>query len=287
MTRMAQLARSPLIATMSCVVFARHRDRGLPYSRAGLYKEFIKSSLDKFDRMYSAGDFLGSIKERVGPGYGSQAIVAAETLARELPSLTQDLAISRLTDSELDLRTEAEQLAKAYWPSGEPPQPWNDVVAELLVHSGLIFMRAGDLAFTHETIAEYLAACARATPPRSGRPGVRERWQLMTHAGSNESYPLFVVALLRDRDIADFTRRPPALLQMSKLLHARLVAALVHDGCQLDPDVVAVVEERLGAIATRKTSGIPFILRPGYLVAGRRLRDGGQGSHPHRQGSRP
>jgi hypothetical protein len=266
-THMAQLARNPLIATMSCVVFARHRDRGLPYSRAGLYKEFIKSSLNKFNRMCSAGDFLGSIKERVGPGYGSQAVVAAETLARELPSLMQDLAISRLTDSELDLRTEAEQLAKAYWPSGEPPQPWNDVVAELLAHSGLIFMRAGDLAFTHETIAEYLAACARTTPPQSGRPGVRQRWQLMTHAGSNESYPLFVVALLRDpdrdQDIVDLTRRPPALLQMRKLLHARLVAALVHDGCQLDPDVVAVVKERLDTIATRKTSGIPFILRRG------------------------
>ena len=50
---------------------------------------------------------------------------------------------------------------------------------------------------------------------------------------------------------------------MRKLLHARLVAALVHDGCKPEPDVVAVATERLVAIATRKTSGIPFILRRG------------------------
>jgi hypothetical protein len=37
----------------------------------------------------------------------------------------------------------------------------------------------------------------------------------------------------------------------------------VHDGCQLDAGVVAVAKERLTAIATRKTSGIPFILRRG------------------------
>ena len=255
----SQLARNPLIATISCRVFAERRDGGLPYSRAGLYEEFILLLLGK---MYSERHFLGSIRERV-EDYGQPAIVAVETLARELRSLMQDLAISRLTGSELDLRTEAEQLAKAYWPSGEPPKPWNDIVAELLVHSGLISMRADNLAFTHETIAEYLAADARTAPPRSGRPGIRERWQLRTRAGSGESYPLFAVALLRGRDIVDITRRPPALLQMRKLLHARLVAALVHDGCKPDPDVVAVAMERLTAIATRKTSGIPFILRRG------------------------
>jgi Trypsin-like peptidase domain len=261
--RIAQLARNPLIATMSCVVFAAHQDRGLPTGRADLYEQFIESSLENYNKTYSAGQFPKSIKERLGPGYDSQATVAAETLARELRPRMQGLAMSRLTGSELDLRIEAEQLAMACWPSGEPPPPWNDVVAELLVHSGLISMRAGDLAFTHETIAEYLAACARTAPPRSGRPGPRERWQLTTRAGSNESYPLFVVALLRARDIADLTRRPPALLQMGKLLHARLVAALVHDGCELDANVVAVATERLAAIATNKKTGIPFILRRG------------------------
>jgi hypothetical protein len=261
--RILQLARNPLIATISCVVFASNRERGLPYNRADLYEEFIESSLDNFEKMYNAGHYLASIKERVGR-YGPQAIAAAETLARKMRSLMQDLAISRLTGSELDLRIEVEQLAEAYWPSGEPPKPWNDVVGELLVHSGLITARAGGLAFTHETIAEYLAAYARATPPRSGRLGVRERWQLRTRAGSNESYPLFVVALLR-RQGMDLTRRPPAFLQMRKLLHARLVAALVHDGCErdLDPSVVAVVTERLNEIATKKTSGIPFGLRRG------------------------
>ncbi|HEV2377690.1 MAG TPA: NACHT domain-containing protein [Streptosporangiaceae bacterium] len=258
--RIAQLARNPLIATISCVVFAGHPDRGLPYNRADLYEELISLFLEK---MYGAGHFLGSIRERVRP-YGPQAVMAAETLAGELRSLMQDLAISRFTGPGLDLRAQAGQLAIRYRPSGVPLNSWNDLVAELLVQSGLISMRADDLAFTHETITEYLAACARTTPPRPGRVGGRERWQLVTRAGSNESYPLFVAALLRRRGI-DLTRRPPALLQMRKLLHARLVAALVHDGCEreLHPDVVAAATERLTAIATSKTSGIPFVLRRG------------------------
>lgn len=256
--RIAQLARNPLIATISCVVFADHPDRGLPYNRADLYEEFISLFLEK---MYSAGHFLESIRERVRL-YGPQAVMALETLAGELRSLMQNLAISRLIGSGLDLRAQAEQLVIRHRPSSVPLNSWNDLVAELLVQSGLISMRADGLAFTHETIAEYLAACARTAPPRSGRVGVRERWQLVTRAGSNESYPLFVVALLRRRGI-DFTRRPPALLQMRKLLHARLVAALVHDGCEPEPDVVAMATDRLTAIATRKTSGIPFILRWG------------------------
>ena len=258
----SRLARNPLIATICCRVFAERPERGLPYSRAGLYEEFISLFLGKVN---SEAHFLESIRERVG-SYDPQAVMAVGKLASEskLRSLMQDLANSRLTGSGLDLRTEAEQLAKVYWPSGEPPESWNDVVAELLVHSGLISMRADDLAFTHETIAEYLAACARTTLLRPHRIGVRERWQLVTRAGSNESYPLFVVALLLRRGM-DLTRLLLALLQMRKLLHARLVAALVHDGCEreLDPDVVAVATERLTAIATRKTSGIPFVLRRG------------------------
>ncbi len=256
--RLAQLARNPLIATISCVVFASNPDRGLPYGRADLYEAFIALFLEK---IFTDGHFLRSIKERMGR-HGPQAIAAVDALVGELRSLIQDLAILRFTGSELSLRAEAEQLAARYRPSTVPLNSWNQLAAELVVQSGLLSARAGDLVFNHETIIEYLAACARTMPSRPGRLGIRERWQLVTRAGSNESYALFVIALLLRRGI-DLTDRPPAVLQVRKLLHARLVAALVHDGCEVKPNVVAVATQCLSTIATMKTSGIPYVLRQG------------------------
>jgi len=256
--RMAQLTRNPLIATISCVVFASNPRRELLYSRADLYEAFIALFLEK---IFADAHFLRSIKERVGR-YGPQAIAAVDTLVGELRSLIQDLAILRFTGSEISLRAEAAQLAARCRPSSVPLSTWNQLAVELVVQSGLISAQADDLVFNHETIIEYLAACARTMPPWPGRLGIRERWRLVTRAGSNESYALFVIALLRRRGI-DLTDRPPAVLQVRKLLHARLVAALVHDGCELKPNVVAVATQCLSTIATMKTSGIPYVLRQG------------------------
>ena len=256
--RMAHLARNPLIATISCVVFASHPDRELPYSRADLYEAFITLFLEK---VFTQEEFLSSIKERVAL-YGPLGPQAVDALATDLRTLIQDLAVSRFTGSELSLRANAEQLTARYRPAVVPQSAWKQVAGELLSQSGLISERAGDLVFNHETIIEYLAACARAMPSRSRRLGARERWRLVTRAGSSESYALFVVALLRGRGI-DLTDRPPAVLQARKLLHARLVAALVHDGCALKPEVVEAATRRLAKIATEKTTGIPVVLRRG------------------------
>jgi hypothetical protein len=256
--RMAHLARNPLIATISCVVFANHPDRELPYSRADLYEAFITLFLKK---VFAQQEFLSFVKERVGV-YGPQGPQAVDALAADLRTLIQDLAVSRFTGSELSLRANAEQLAARYRPPAVPQSAWKQVVGELLPQSGLISERAGDLVFNHETIIEYLAACARTMPSRSRRPGARERWRLVTRAGSNESYALFVVALLRGRG-TDLTERRPAVLQARKLLHARLVATVVHDGCAVKQEVVTAATRCLTKIATEKTTGIPAVLRRG------------------------
>jgi hypothetical protein len=143
-----------------------------------------------------------------------------------------------------------------------PAARWNQVIAELLRQSGLLTERGGDFDFSHDTIMEYLAACALAT---SSRLGIRERWSLIAHAGRSQSFALFRVAALL-RHGTDLTRKAPVLWQARRLLHARLVAALVHDGCALEPGVVQAAQERLLAIATLRTSGIPAILRQGYWL---------------------
>jgi hypothetical protein len=195
------------------------------------------------------------MKERIGR-YDPQAFVAVDNLVRELRSLLQELAVLRFKGSAPSLRAATSQLADSYRPGAVPESSWDQLVTELLAQTGLISAQADDLVFNHDTIIEYLAACARATSSGSGRLGIRERWSLLTRAGSSESYALFVVALLRRRG-TDLVGRPPAVLQVRKLLHARLVAALVHDGYRLMPETVIAATQCLSAIAARRANGIP------------------------------
>ncbi len=254
-TRIVQLARNPLIATISCVVFANSAGRELPRSRADLYEEFVTLLLRK---PFTQSNSLESIKDRLSQ-YGDPARRVSETLLSDLRALLQDLALMRINGSELSLRAAAEQLSAKYRPSPVPASLWNEITAELLRQSGLLAERSGDFAFIHDTIMEYLAACSRST---SSRLRIRERWSLEARAGENESFALFMVALLRRRGV-DLTRRIPAFLKIRKLLHARLVAAVVHDGGAIEPKVVQATIERLSAMATMRTNSIPDVLRRG------------------------
>ena len=257
-TQMAYLTRNPLLATISCAVFADNPDRELPYSRADLYRAYTALLLAKVS---AAEKFLTSISERL-IRYGHDSPAGATALAAGLPGLIQDLAVARLTGATDSLRARAGELAAGYRPPAVPDDEWQQVVREMLLQSGLLSERAGDLGFAHETIAEFLAARARTLGPGASRLGARERWLLRAQAGDGESYALFVVTLLRERG-TDLTGAAPGLLQVRKLLHARLVAAMVHDGSVLDPAVVTAAASYLVKVATEKTTGIPDALRRG------------------------
>jgi hypothetical protein len=257
-TNLSLLARNPLIATIACVVYAGDPGRELPPSRADLYEEFVTLLMQKPFAQDSPAE---SMKAWLG-GYGEAARLAAEKLISELRGFIQELAVLHMNESGLSHRAAAEQLSAAYRPAGVPAARWNQVTAELLRQSGLLTERGGDFDFSHDTIMEYLAACALAT---SSRLGIRERWSLIAQAGRSQSFALFRVAALL-RQGTDLTRKAPVLWQVRRLLHARLVAALVHDGCALEPGVVQAAQDRLLAIATLRTSGIPAILRQGYWL---------------------
>jgi hypothetical protein len=249
--RIAQLARNPLIATIACVLFADSPGRELPRSRTDLYAQFVSQLLRK---LFSQGGSLDTIKDRHGE-------VARDVLINNLRGIIEELAVRRISDSGKSIWSDVEQLSERYRPSQVHKDLWPHVVAELLRQSGLISDRFDDLAFSHDTIMEYLAACSRITSFRP-RVHVHERWRLVARAGRNESSALFMVALLHSHG-TDLTRRIPAFLPVCKLLHARLVAAMAHDGCDLEPRVVRNAIDRLSAIATMKTNSIPYILRRG------------------------
>jgi hypothetical protein len=276
--RMAQLARNPLIATMACVVFASAPGRGLSYTRAELYEAFVGLFLEKV--VTDGRFFLESVRGRLAQ-YDPQAAGGADALARDLRSILQTMAYLRFTWTTRSLRTAAETLAAPYRPPAVPPESWNRIAVELIARSGLIFTESDDLTFGHETILEYLAACDWVTSTRSRGLGARERWRLMTEAGGTESYSLFIIELLRDHgpDLADWSptavravlfavarlrRRsiaiddvPVRAALLGRLLHARMIAALMHDGCDLRPKIVAAATERLAEIATSRDKELP------------------------------
>ncbi|WP_433256165.1 trypsin-like peptidase domain-containing protein [Streptosporangium sp. CA-135522] len=253
---LGQLARTPLISTMICVVFAHEPGRQLPHSRAELYERFVGVLLDKSFTHVNAMDLL---KRRAAP-YGTDAVRAVESLQGDLGTHLETLAVRIFSavDTSGDVLEHARAATSAIRPANLPEEIWRDFVAESLRQSGLILEKGGGFEFVHHTIAEYLAA--RWSAWRSGRFGFRDRWRIAVGAGRQQSLDLFVAALLQQGGV-DLTRPVPRLLMWRRLVHARLVAALVRDGVHLPEDMVQTAKDRLTEIIERRSVALPAVLR--------------------------
>ena len=256
-SRVTQLARYPLIATIICIIFTRNPEQELPHNRLELYEEFICLLLDKPFTQVQAGAHL---KDQTRP-YGNKAQQAVEELLGTLRRTMEVIADERMSSAERSLLALAEKYTAEYQKTALIPDPaWREIVREILRQSGLVSETTdGDFVFNHQTIMEYLAACYIAAGPRLD---IRQRWRYVTLAAWNESFALFVVAKLRQNRV-DLTRRIPRALAIRRLIHARLVAALVHDGCDLGPELVRIAEVRLSEIAENKLQCLPPVLRRG------------------------
>jgi hypothetical protein len=256
-SRVTQLARYPLLATIICIVFARNPGQELPRSRVELYEEFIRLLLDKPFSQVLAGEHL---RDQTRP-YGHKAQEAVEELFGRLRHIMEAIADERISSAEDSLLALAEKYTAEYQKTALiPALAWREIVREILRQSGLVSETTdGDFVFNHQTIMEYLAACRIAA---GARLDIRQRWRYITLAAWNESFALFVVAKLRHSRV-DFTRRIPRVLAIRRLIHARLVAALIHDGCDLHPELVRIAETRLARIAEKKLQCLPPVLRYG------------------------
>jgi Trypsin-like peptidase domain len=256
-SRVTQLARYPLIATIICIIFAKNPGQELPRSRVEIYDEFIRLLLGKPFSQVLAGEHL---KELTRP-YGNRAQQAVEELLGELKQTMEAVADERMSGAEGSLLALAEKHTTKYQKTGlVPASEWREIVREMLRQSGLVSETTdGDFVFNHQTIMEYLAACYIAA---GARMDVRQRWRYVTLAAWNESFALFVVAKLLQKHV-DFTRRVPRLLAIRRLIHARLVAALIHDGCDLRPELRRIAVVRLSRIAENKVQCLPPVMRRG------------------------
>lgn len=255
-----QLARNPLIATIMCVTFANDPQHILARSRAALYDEFVSLLMDK---AISKLNELDSLQKRLKP-YGVAAQDAVDRILSKSRPLMEALADRRLVTSAKETFIDyAASLPESACPENVPVLVWRGVLEEVIRQSGVILDRDNDFVFIHPTVMEYLAACKLA----SKAPGWVDKWRLRVDAGRGESLALFRVSIMYSNEIDVVGRTPkiigrsPNILTLRGLVHARLVASLVHEGLPLPSDTVSLVRKRLANFSVQRHNCIPDAIR--------------------------
>lgn len=176
-TQLAEQARTPLMATMLCQVYAADPGRRLPTGRSGLYERFIDLL---YERQHAAGNSGARVQARAAlRRYGQEAVSRAEHTLDRLPDMIVEVAADLRRGSRgsvLGLLAGHPDTAR---PKLVPHEVWEGFLDQSLRRSGLLTPRSGDLVFLHQTLLEYLAvrhvtrnraACRRAVRKAFGSP---------------------------------------------------------------------------------------------------------------------
>jgi HEAT repeat protein len=164
-TRLGDLARNPLMASLLCQLHAAAPDQPIPASRGQIYHNYI-SLLHK--HQYASPSSSNSRRLCSGlERYGTDAIKGAEHLLSHLPTLIAHLAAERLSENHLFALDILESRPEAQKPPLVPQDEWRTFLGASLRHSGLLTVRAGEYVFLHQTLLEYLAASYAISHPHT------------------------------------------------------------------------------------------------------------------------
>ncbi|MFJ2833523.1 dsDNA nuclease domain-containing protein [Streptomyces sp. NPDC087263] len=156
-------ARTPLMATMLCQLYAADPGQSLPATRGALYARFT----DLLHRRMSGRGLSGvrSQAEAALACFGPTAVSRAHDLLDQLPDTIDSLAYGHRSGSLTSWVGALASLDSARRPRAVPEDDWNGFLASVLGRSGL-FTRSGDgFAFLHQTLQEYCAARHLARTP--------------------------------------------------------------------------------------------------------------------------
>jgi hypothetical protein len=161
--RLAELARTPLMAFMLCQLYLADPESPLPDGRSGVYEAFTRTVYDDNHGKQVAASQKEAIKQLVegfqtGPAR-QEAGKAARQIYTRLPELVDYLAFAWLSGRQAPA---AATLASSHQvlqcPGRVQPARWNAFVEDLLRHTGLLVHHADGLGFAHQTFLEYHAA---------------------------------------------------------------------------------------------------------------------------------
>ncbi|MCI3928527.1 trypsin-like peptidase domain-containing protein [Streptomyces sp. AN091965] len=246
---MAEPARTPLMASMLCQLFAMDQRKPLPRGRSAVYRAFVDAILD--DRRWVRSRTMHPrIEEEAESRCGPHGVTALKAVRAGLPDDIERLALERY---EGDKRP-AVDLLTAWHATPCPAEAdpgrgrWAGLLAyalpEFLRDSGLLVQRRQDFVFIHQTFAEFLTA------KRIAHSAERSQAEFRRLFGHGPRWPAWAVWLTRTAEpagdsIARFLidawghKRQRGLQQALCRLAtgpdgAKLIATLVADGAEVD-----------------------------------------------------
>jgi HEAT repeat protein len=256
---LADPARTPLMATMLCQLFAANPDRELPAGRSGAYTEFVELLRQRQYEDATSGIYA-QMHTLLGP-YGPSATEAAGTVLVTAIDLIARLALHRQDGGDgrsVDLLA---GWTRASRPRHVPEQKWLSFLRELLRRSGLLTQRADDFQFIHQTVGEYLAAQCVTADKRRTAAAYRElfgRW----HVGGDwrqpswdDSYSRFLIAAWPDK--SDLVKPLRRLARNGRLPGCRFIASLFADSALPDSDIAAEAAATLMGFAGARGAYFP------------------------------
>ncbi|MCR6482771.1 HEAT repeat domain-containing protein [Amycolatopsis sp. OK19-0408] len=155
-TRVFGLARTPLMAALLCQLHGANPDAPLPASRGEIYRKYV----EQLTRRMQSADMSG-IQAQVRAGlerYGDEALGEGWRTLERLPELISWSAAEMHGGCSASILDIFSGLPGAACPKRVPAGVWREYLQSLLLRSGLIILRSGELSFFHQTVGEFLAA---------------------------------------------------------------------------------------------------------------------------------
>ncbi|WP_377272847.1 trypsin-like peptidase domain-containing protein [Peterkaempfera sp. SMS 1(5)a] len=250
--RMAEPARTPLMATMLAQLYAAAPDRPLPDGRSGIYARFVEQ-LQQRQRTAGPSGIQAQTRATM-ERYGPAALARAQSTLDALPALIADLAAERWAGRSVP----APDLL-AGRPAGQRPEPvpgavWDEFLRDALRRSGLLVEKAGEFSFLHRTLLEYLAAGHLAAGGSSVRGrelrGQFAEWQrrarmapFMASVHEQDSFCGFLLDTgAGTRESLRFLRR---LVRSGGIEGCEIIARLVQLGTAVPESIVTRAADRL------------------------------------------
>ncbi|WP_055612198.1 dsDNA nuclease domain-containing protein [Streptomyces phaeochromogenes] len=156
-------ARTPLMATMLCQLYAADPGQSLPATRGALYARFTDLLRHRMSGRGLSG--VRSQAEAALACFGPTAVSRAHDLLDQLPDTIDNLAYDHRSGSVTSWVDALAALDSARRPRAVPQDNWNGFLASVLGRSGLLTHSGDGFTFLHQTLQEYCAARHLARTP--------------------------------------------------------------------------------------------------------------------------
>ncbi|GIH12987.1 serine protease [Rugosimonospora africana] len=228
-SELAPLLKSPLLATITAVVYEHNPGASLPADRTGIYREFVDYLMhQRQDRLRLADQLREQLSGRLTDDQVSQ-------LLRDTEPCLEHLADLRLSLDELPSVPNAVTYLTRRRAALHAVRNLGDHVSGLLTSTGMLVPVRDRMDFIHQSFAEYLAAA-----PASDRS--RFSWRSWVRAarrdGGVRSLAMFTLARAIGRGFEPLPLLRRLLLPRWNLRHTGfpIVSAILRDGMSLGPD---------------------------------------------------